>query len=116
EYAALIRELTSFTPLIAPEGIQSTYKDFTILLPPAMKEHRPQIIAQLSSRGVETRAYFFPAVHEQEYFRHYADRSLPVTEDLSRRVIPLPFFTQMTSEEVAYVVDALREVEQLFGS
>src|SRR6185436_12642890 len=44
EYAALIRELTSFTPLIAPEGVQSTYKDFTILLPPAMKDHRPQII------------------------------------------------------------------------
>jgi dTDP-4-amino-4,6-dideoxygalactose transaminase len=73
-------------------------------------------MAALAERGIETRAYFFPAVHEQRYFRRYADRSLPATEDLSRRVITLPFFTQMSRGEVDRVVQALKEAERVAGA
>jgi dTDP-4-amino-4,6-dideoxygalactose transaminase len=115
-YTRLIEEETSFRPVAPPENAETTYKDFTVLVPPALKAARPAIMAALAERGIETRAYFFPAVHEQRYFRRYADRSLPATEDLSRRVITLPFFTQMSRGEVDRVVQALKEAERVAGA
>ena len=68
----------------------------------------------LAGRGVESRAYFCPPVHEQEFFRKYADRALPRTEQLARRVITLPFFTSITPAEIDYVVEQLAEAGRRF--
>ena len=69
------------------------------------------MMAAIARRGVETRAYFYPPIHEQDYFRPFADRPLPVTEDLARRVITLPFYSSITEEEMALGVDALAAAE-----
>ena len=86
-----------------------TFKDFTVMTPPHLNARRQEVMAHLKDRGVETRAYFYPPVHEQTFFKPYADRPLPRTEALSRRVITLPFFTSITEEEMNYVADALAE-------
>lgn len=112
EYARRIEQATSFRLTAWPADAVHTFKDFTVFVPPALKDQRDAIIAALAARGVETRAYFYPPVHEQELFRQYADRPLPVTEDLSRRVITLPFFTSISEAEMDYVAAALREAEQ----
>ena len=65
----------------------------------------------VEERGIETRAYFYPPVHEQEMFKPYTDRELPRTEELSRRVITLPFYTSITQDEMDYVTDALAQYE-----
>jgi dTDP-4-amino-4,6-dideoxygalactose transaminase len=95
-----------------PEGVTHTFKDFTVVVPDELAPKRDAIMACLKERGIETRAYFFPPVHEQHYFRPYADRPLPRTERMSRRVITLPFFTSMTTEEIDYLVEALAEAER----
>ena len=111
-----IEARTPFTVMAAPRGVLSTYKDFTVLLPPDFKAARPAIIQSLADRGIETRAYFFPPIHEQRYFRRFADRPLPVTEDLSRRVITLPFSSTISEDDMRTVVDALAEASVLFRS
>jgi dTDP-4-amino-4,6-dideoxygalactose transaminase len=89
-----------------------TYKDFSIVLPDRIAARRPEMIEMLKERGIETRAYFFPPVHEQGHFRKWADRPLPRTEHLSRHVLTLPFFTTMTDAQVDHVVDSLARVER----
>jgi dTDP-4-amino-4,6-dideoxygalactose transaminase len=111
-YADRIERASAFRLTAWPEDAVHTFKDFTVVVPPHLKAYRDAIIAALGARGVETRAYFYPPVHEQRYFRQFADRPLPVTEDLSRRVITLPFYTSMTEAEMDYVSDALRAAEQ----
>jgi dTDP-4-amino-4,6-dideoxygalactose transaminase len=115
-YTAAIQQQTAFRVLGATGDAVSTYKDYTIELPAPLKPQRPAIIEQLLSRGIETRAYFYPPIHEQRYFREYADRPLPVTEDLSRRVITLPFSSTITEEQMTEVVMALVEIEAEAGS
>jgi dTDP-4-amino-4,6-dideoxygalactose transaminase len=110
-YASRVEQATSFRLTAWPTGVVHTFKDFSIVVPPHLKDRRDQIIAALGERGIETRAYFFPPVHEQQFFRRFADRALPVTEDFSRRVITLPFYTTMGDAEIDYVVQALRDVE-----
>ena len=110
-YTKQVQALTSFRVMSAPAGVLSTYKDYTIQLPPGLKANRSAIMEALAARGIETRAYFYPPVHEQKYFRAYADRPLPMTEDLSRRVITLPFSSTITEAEMKTVAEALAQAE-----
>jgi dTDP-4-amino-4,6-dideoxygalactose transaminase len=110
-YTRQIHEATSFRVMAAPAGVLSTCKDFTILLPPRFKASRDAIIQFLAARGVETRAYFFPPIHEQTFFRTYVNRPLPVTEDISRRVITLPFSSTITELEMQTVAAVLADAE-----
>ncbi len=111
-YLDRIRERTSFQTLRWPENVTHTFKDFTVLVPEARATFRQEVMAFLGERGIETRAYFYPPVHEQRFFRRFADRPLPRTEALSRRVLTLPFYTSITEAEMDYVVDALVEAER----
>jgi dTDP-4-amino-4,6-dideoxygalactose transaminase len=108
-----VEHATGFRVTAWPQGIVHTFKDFTVFLPEGVPaEKRDFIMRALTQRGIETRAYFFPPVHEQEYFTRFATRPLPNTELLSRRVITLPFFSSITSGEMDYMVKALSEVER----
>jgi len=110
-YSDKVRARTSFELLPWPDRVVHTFKDFTVLTPPALDGRRDDIIAALKEAGVETRAYFCPPVHEQRYFAQFADRRLPRTERLARRVITLPFFTSITQDEMDVVVNALAQAE-----
>jgi dTDP-4-amino-4,6-dideoxygalactose transaminase len=76
---------------------------------------RDTVMAHLGEAGIETRAYFYPPMHEQTYFRQYATRTLPQTESLSRRVVTLPFFTTISDEEIDYIVGALQQADRLIA-
>ncbi|HTA42770.1 MAG TPA: DegT/DnrJ/EryC1/StrS family aminotransferase [Bryobacteraceae bacterium] len=107
-----IAKNTGFELSVWPDGVVHTFKDLTILVKDGENGRRDRIMEYLSDRGVETRAYFYPPVHEQAYFTKYADRQLPKTECLARRVITLPFFTSITTEQIDYMVETLRQAEK----
>lgn len=111
-YAELIRQRTSCRVMAPPPDCVSTFKDFTVLLPRYLKTERDRMMAAIADRGVETRAYFCPPIHEQDYFRAFADRPLPATEDIARRVITLPFYTTISELEMSAVADALAAAER----
>ncbi len=110
-----IRENTTFHALPVPPKVQHNFKYFTILVPENLREKRDSITAFLRERGVDTRTYFYPSIHEQKFFKRFSLRPLPKTEDLSRRVITLPFFTSLTKAEMDYIVKVLSEAERVFG-
>jgi dTDP-4-amino-4,6-dideoxygalactose transaminase len=113
-YADEVHRRTSFRMSTWPPGVVHTVKDFTVLVPGSKALCRDEIIRFLAERGIESRPYFCPPVHQQKCFRKYADRPLPKTEELSRRVVTLPFFTSITNQEIDYVVEALIEAESRF--
>jgi perosamine synthetase len=72
---------------------------------------RDAVMAHLDGRGIACRAYF-PVVHLQPYLRDaggYAEGSYPVAEDASRRAIALPYFNDLTQEDIGKVARALGE-------
>ncbi len=111
-YTSQIESKTCFRTIPVPADVTHTFKDFTILIPPELKARRGAIMHFLAGRGIETRAYFYPPIHEQRFFRRFSDRPLPVTEDLSRRVITLPFFTSISEGQMKTVVAALQQAER----
>ena len=111
-YFDRIRKTSRFIPCAWPNNVVHTFKDLSVQTPPYLDGKRDLVMAFLKDRGIETRAYFFPPLHEQRFFQPYVDRPLPVTERLSRRVITLPFFTTITKEQMDYVANALADAER----
>jgi dTDP-4-amino-4,6-dideoxygalactose transaminase len=111
-YFGRIRETSGFVPCAWPKGTVHTFKDLSILTPEHLDGKRDAVISYLKDRGIETRAYFFPPLHEQRFFKPYVNRPLPVTHRLSRRVITLPFFSTITEDEMNYVASALADAER----
>jgi dTDP-4-amino-4,6-dideoxygalactose transaminase len=111
-YLDAVQSATNFGNLPWPEDVVHTFKDFTVLVPDSLVGRRDEVIEFLKERGVETRAYFFPPVHEQPFFKEYVDRPLPRTENLARKVITLPFYTTITDTEIDYVVSALADAQR----
>jgi dTDP-4-amino-4,6-dideoxygalactose transaminase len=113
KYRDKIERTTRFRVTSWPREVVHTFKDFTILVPEeASDTGRNAVMRFLKECGIETRAYFFPPVHEQTFFRRFATRALPITQRLSRRVITLPFFTTISDQQIDYVVEKLKQAER----
>ena len=78
-----------------------------------VKKHvdRDKLMEYLNSHGVSSKPYFTP-IHLQKFYREmfgYKQGDLPVTEDISSRTIAIPFFNNLTQEEINYVREKLKE-------
>jgi perosamine synthetase len=70
---------------------------------------RERVIAELERDGIATSRYL-PSIHLQAYMRErygFREGLCPVSEDLSRRTLALPFFTAIEAEDQERVADAL---------
>ena len=110
-YLNQIQTKTCYDVLHCPADVTHTFKDFVVLLPRAQAHRRDETMAFLKQRGIETRAYFDPPLHQQGFFRRFADRPLPHTDAAARRVMSLPFYTTITETEMDYVVHCLAEAQ-----
>jgi len=70
---------------------------------------RDRIISRLESEEIAAKPYL-PCIHLQPYYREahgHRPGELPVTEEISASTIALPFFCEMTDEQVERVCDAV---------
>jgi perosamine synthetase len=74
----------------------------------AQAGERDRVIHALNEQGIQCGRYFAP-IHEQAaYWGWPIVHSLPVTEAESRRTIALPFFSNITEEQILYVANSMR--------
>lgn len=69
---------------------------------------RDGVAKRITAEGIQCGRYFAP-VHEQQAYAQWPVRhALPVTEAESRRTLALPFFSNISDEQIAYVVGRVR--------
>jgi dTDP-4-amino-4,6-dideoxygalactose transaminase len=106
-YRALLPELDF---QVAAPGIQA-HQFVPALLPRELGGRKAGIREELASRGIATGSYFSPHLMEQPYFQKTSVAGpLPVSDDVSARMISLPLFDTMTYQEVSQVAEELRSV------
>jgi perosamine synthetase len=101
-------------PQVVPTTTRMSWFVFVVRFDPAVD--RNAVVALLKEKGIPARPYFMP-IHLQDYMRErfsYREGDFPVTEDLGRRGLALPFSSVMTQEQVEEVCQALREVLEAF--
>lgn len=57
--------------------------------------------------GIETRRWWQDGVHAQAAYRRFPHDELPVTADITAHALSLPFYHDITDEQIARVVDCL---------
>jgi perosamine synthetase len=95
------------TPYVAPETTRMSWFVYVVQLEPSID--RADLIAALDADGVPTRPYFVP-IHLQPLYRQrfgYRTGDFPVTERIARTTLALPFFTDMSQDQVDYVCERL---------
>lgn len=86
---------------------------YVIRLSDSFTRHdRDRIVSDLHKRGIACGRYFAP-IHLQPFYRKsfgYEPGSLPITERFAARTIALPFFSQITAEQIDIVCGELTEL------
>jgi dTDP-4-amino-4,6-dideoxygalactose transaminase len=72
---------------------------------------RDQLREWLESKGIGTGMHYPIPVHLQEAWRAYGggELSLPVTEKITKEIISLPMYPELSFEEVDYVCSCIKE-------
>lgn len=89
-----------------PLHCDQAYHMFYILLPSS--EARQELIEHMKARGILSVFHYMP-LHLSDLGRRYGGRpgQCPVTEDVSDRLLRLPFYNSLSEEEQADVVSAI---------
>jgi dTDP-4-amino-4,6-dideoxygalactose transaminase len=93
---------------IVPDHCEQAYHMFYLIMPDL--DSRTRFINHLASRGVMAVFHYLP-LHLSPMGMHWGQgrSDCPVTEDVSDRLVRLPFFNKMTQEELMRVVEAIEE-------
>jgi len=110
-YEARLSEIPGVeVPIVEPYTTRISWFVYVVRFDPRID--RDAIATRLGEKGVPARPYFLP-IHLQPYMAErfgYREGDFPVTEDLGRCGLALPFSSVMTEEQVEYVCASLREV------
>jgi dTDP-4-amino-4,6-dideoxygalactose transaminase len=100
------RELLTMSRI--PADCQSNYHIFYVLL--ADLETRDGLMAHLKQKGISAVFHYIP-LHSSEMGKKfgYEAEDLPLTEDLSARLLRLPLFPDITRDEQMLVVNCIAD-------
>ena len=77
-------------------------------------EYRDGLNLFLRDREIATGVHYMP-IHLQPYYRDQGQSSLPVAEDVWQRILTLPLYPGLTTDEIGQVVEGVREFGRTLG-
>jgi perosamine synthetase len=104
------KNLSKIKNIKTPSSLKNhyhVYQMYTIQL--HNKINRVNLQKNLTKAGIMTKVYFSP-VHLTTFYRkkfNYRKGDLPLTEEISKKVITLPLYPTLTIEEMDYIIDKI---------
>lgn len=96
-------KLPEFVP-----GLKQNYAYYPVLFEPSeFGADRDQVVAKLGEKGIFARKYFYPLVSENEGFDGDMTHNTPKALDMSRKILCLPMFAHLETEDVDLICDVL---------
>ena len=112
-YRDAFASMEGIRPLRVHEDRGHAWHLFVILLDPGrLSIPREAFIRAMAERGIGTSVHFIP-LHRQPYYRDAFGLSasdFPSCEGAYQRQVSLPIYPDMTQEDVAYVIENVREL------
>ena len=108
-YDELFSTIPEITAPIVKEYNRTTYMLYSILVKD--NKLREKIRIDLESQGIETRINFPPMHLQPAYIDRFGDTggSLPISEDISERILGLPIFINMTQTDQELIVNTIKQ-------
>jgi dTDP-4-amino-4,6-dideoxygalactose transaminase len=93
-----------------PQDRTSSGNYFVLFVTDQAKRSRDQVYATLKERGIQSKRYFYPPVHQQTLFRQYpqlSSRDLKVTTKTAGEGLALPLYSHMSPDEFETVCECV---------
>jgi perosamine synthetase len=106
------KELAKIPSIQTPKegkGEYHVYQLYTVELPD--KKTRDDLQQHLTKAGIMTKIYFEP-IHLKTYYTkelHYKKNDLPVTEEITQKVLTLPLYPSLTKKEMDYIISTIKK-------
>jgi dTDP-4-amino-4,6-dideoxygalactose transaminase len=107
-YAGMLADVADglgVTLPLVPADCESAYHMYHVLLPD--RATRDKVLVGMREQGVQATFHYVP-LHSSDAGRRFAARQIecPVTDDISGRLLRLPFYNNLTEAEAEQVVNA----------
>jgi len=108
--AAQLKDIEDVTTPKTPKDYYNVYQMFTIKISATIRD---DLIKYLADKAVMAKVYF-PPIHLTDFYKNKLRciNNLPVTEELSSKVLTLPMHPTLTDEEMDYMSN---EIKNFFG-
>ncbi|MEM2971965.1 MAG: DegT/DnrJ/EryC1/StrS family aminotransferase [Candidatus Bathyarchaeia archaeon] len=110
-YDDALSKISGVKPLKTPPNIQNNYYKYVAFLEKDLD--REKLKEKLRAEGVKCSGeVYWPPLHLQPAYKRLLgtkEGDFPNAEDACKRMLCLPLYAQMTTEEAQYVVEKLRE-------
>lgn len=107
-----LSKMSGIKPLLVPKNEMSNYYKYVAFLAPEIS--RDSFKQKLRDKGVRPSGeVYWPPLHMQPIYKHLfkvKEGDFPVAEDVCRRMVCLPIYSQMTMDEAKYVAEKVKEV------
>jgi len=92
-------------PYIAPEN-NNVFHVYAILT-----DRRDELLDFLSQRSIPSIIYYPKPLHLQKVYEDmgWKEGDFPVAESISKRILPLPMYPELTDEQVDYVIETIKD-------
>jgi len=94
------------TPIKADHS-DHIYHQYSILL--SSHINRNEFQAYLLKKGIPTMIYYPTPLHKQNAYTKYANKSLPVSEKVSKHIISLPIHPNMDMQQLEFISNAIQK-------
>ena len=107
-YCSRIDSLKGIRCFDKQSEVERNYAYFPIVVEDEYRISRDELYLRLREKNIYSRKYFYPLTSDQICFENaYKNASLSVARDLADRVLVLPFYEEITEEEMKRVCDSL---------
>ncbi len=91
-------------PYIHPKAL-TVYNQFTLIV-----ENRAELMKYLSEKGIGNAVYYPLSLHLQDCFAALGGKKsdCPVSEELTEKVLSIPIYSELTTEQLDYVIDTIK--------
>jgi len=112
-YNKKLKKITGLEiPYIKPGNRLSWFVYVVKLAEDFAGKKRDKIIEQMAKADIQCSNYF-QTIHLQPFYKNkfgYKKRDFPIAENISKRTLALPFFSNMTEKEIDSVIENLKEI------
>jgi len=107
-YTENLERIIGIKPPVPPNNFYHVYQMYTIQVENGMRD---ELKNYLAAKGIFSKVYFDP-IHLTKFYKEefgFREGDLPITEEISKKVLTLPMYPMMEKEELGYVIKTIRQ-------
>lgn len=93
------------------ENSSTSYKDFALIIDPKrFGMSRDALVKALAKENIPTKKYFYPPLHQTDFYKQYSSIKLPSTEKIAPNIVCLPIYNIMEDELIDSISEAVIKI------